>query len=213
VRKATQLFRCPNCQHWRCRECEDNSRLWLRCCQCGETARAVQWYWGQAKGRPHDLEHLPRLGTGRPLGSSKPIVESLMQFLEGYGIPLNTFGRHTTISPWAIRQARAGKRALSPRQEQLINRTLQRIQVGRLWLRRKSRQRWELEWVVPSWKISLDYIEPPPAYKPHCPMSALYCHGGVLPGSCPRLWNECVFNGKDWEAIEKIHQAYAQPKA
>src|SRR5262252_1061474 len=158
------------------------------------------------KGGPvKDWTTSPRLFTGRPPGASKPIAESLTQFLERYGIPLNAFSRYTRISAWAIRQARANKRPLSPRQEHLINRTMKRIQAGRLWLRRKSRQRWELEWVVPSWNISFDYIEPPPAYKPHCPMRLTHCQGGLLPGTCPRRWNECAMNGKDWEAIEKIH--------
>ena len=207
-----ELYRCPNCNHWRCRECDDQKGYQLRCCQCDEVAKAVQWYYGEAKGRPHDLARSPRLGTGRLSDLSRPIVESLMQFLNRYGIALNAFSRHTRISAWAIRQARANKRALSPRKELLINRTMQRIQAGRLWLRRKSRQRWELEWIVPSWNISLDYIEPPPAYKPRCPTGALYCAGGLLPGSCPRRWKECVMNGKDWEAIEKIHQAYGEEK-
>jgi|GEM_PF-6240756 len=207
-----QLLRCPNCQHWRCRNCEDNSRSRLHCCLCGDTALAVQWYRGEAMGRPHDLEHSPRLGTGRPPSASRPIAQNLMQFLERYGIPLNAFSRLTTISAWAIRLAEASKRALSPRQELLINLTIQRIQAGRLWLRRKSRQRWELEWVMPSWNISPDYIEPQIAYKPHCPMRLTHCHGGLLPGTCPRRWNECAMNGKDWEAIEKIHQAYGEEK-
>src|SRR5262249_58606988 len=123
-----QLFRCPNCQHWRCRECADNSAFWRTCCKCGGKARAVQWYRGEAKGRPHDLEHSPRLGTGRPPSASRPIAQNLMQFLERYGIPLNAFSRLTTISAWAIRLAEASKRALSPRQELLINLTMQRIQ-------------------------------------------------------------------------------------
>ena len=172
----------------------------------------MQWYRGQAKGRPHDLEHSPRLGTGRPLGASKPVAVSLMQFLNPYGIPLNAFSRHTTISAWAIRQARAGVRNLSVTQENLIKATIERVKDGRLWLRRKSRQRWELEWVMPSWNISPDYIEPQIAYKPHCPMRLTHCPGGLLPGSCPRRWKECVMNCKDWEAIEKIHQAYAEEK-
>ena len=191
-----ELYRCPNCNHWRCRECEDNSRLWLRCCQCGEVAKAAQWYHGEAKGRPHDLEHSPRLGTGKPPGASKAVVENLIQSLKRYSIPLNAFKRYARISPWAIRQAGASKRALSPRQELLINLTMQRIQAGKLWLRRKSRQRWELEW-----------IDPP--YKPYCAMKLSHCHGGLLPRSCPREWKECVFSGQDWEGIEKTHQAYA----
>src|SRR5215468_7121936 len=113
------------------------------------------------KGGPvKDWTTSPRLFTGRPPSASRPIAQNLMQFLERYGIPLNAFSRLTTISAWAIRLAKASKRALSPRQELLINLTIQRIQAGRLWLRRKSRQRWELEWVMPSWNISPDYIEP-----------------------------------------------------
>ena len=52
---------------------------------------------GEAKGRPHDVDLSPRLGTGRL---------SLVQFLERYGIPLNAFSRHTTISAWAIRRGK-----------------------------------------------------------------------------------------------------------
>src|SRR5215831_20440210 len=92
------LLRCPHCNHWRCHECEDNARLRLRCCQCGEVSLAGQWYRGEAKGRPHDLEHSPRLGTGRPPGASKFIVENLNQFLERYDIPLNAFCRFTSLS-------------------------------------------------------------------------------------------------------------------
>ena len=158
------------------------------------------------KGGPvKDWTTSPRLFTGRPPGASKPIAESLTQFLERYGIPLNAFSRYTRISAWAIRQARACKRALSPRQEFLINRTMQRIQAGKIWLRRKSRQRWELEYVLPSWRLSLDYIEPPAPYKQHCPMRLSHCQGGLLPGSCPRHWKECIFSGKDWEWVERVH--------
>ena len=194
-----QLFRCPNCNHWRCCECADNSAFWRTCCKCGGKARAVQWYRGEAKGRPHDLEHSPRLGTGRPPSASRPIVLSLMQFLNRYGIPLNAFKRHTTISAWAIRQARAGIRNLSVTQENLTKRTIERVKDGRLWLRRVTRQRWDLVW-----------IDPP--YKQRCAMKLNHCAGGLLPGSCPRRWNECAMNGKDWEAIEKIHQAYGEEK-
>jgi hypothetical protein len=205
-----ELLRCPHCNHWRCFECADNSGLWLTCCKCGGKALAVQWYRGQARGRPHDLEHSPRLGTGRPLGASKPIVKGLIQFLECYGIPLNAFSRHTTISAWAIRQARACKRALSPRQELLINLTMQRIQAGKIWLRRKTRQRWELEYVLPSWRLNPDYIEPPASYKRHCPMRLTHCQGGLLPGSCYRRWKECPMMQTDWEAVERIHEGQAK---
>src|SRR5215470_739095 len=193
------LLRCPNCNHWRCRNCEDNSRLRLHCCRCGQVALAVQWYRDQAKGRPHDLVHSPRLGTGRPLGASKPIVQSLMEFLDRYGIPLNAICRHGEISPWVIRQARAAVRSLSLTQENFIKATMNRIKDGRLWLRKVTRQRWDLEW-----------INPP--YKPRCAMKLSHCPGGVLPTSCPRRWNECVMNSADWEAIEKIHQAYGEEK-
>jgi hypothetical protein len=188
-----QLFRCPNCQHWRCRNCEDNSRLNLRCCKCGEVALALKWYMGEAKGRPHDLDHSPRLGTGRPPSASRPIVLGLMQFLDSYNIPLNAFSRHTTISAWAIRQARAGMRNLSVTQENLIKATMERIKGGRLWLRRVTRQRWELEWV-----------ETP--YNQSCGMKLSHCHGGLLPTSCPRQWKECILSGKDWKAIERVHR-------
>jgi len=194
-----QLFRCPNCQHWKCRDCDDQKAYQLRCCHCGEVALAVQWYRGEAKGRPHDLEHSPRLGTGRPLGASKAVVEDLMQFLQRYAIPLNAFQRHTTISAWAIRQTRDAVRSLSVTQENLTKATMERINDGRLWLRRVTRQRWELEW-----------IDPP--YKPRCAMKLSHCAGGLLPTSCPRHWNECLMNGKDWEAIEKVHQAYGEEK-
>jgi hypothetical protein len=194
-----QLFRCPNCQHWRCRDCDDQKGYRLRCCHCGEAALAVKWYMGEAKGRPHDLEYSPRLGTGRPAGASKAVAESLIQFLARYEISLNTFSRHTTISAWSIRQAKAGVRNLSVTQENLIKATMERIG-GRLWLRRVTRQRWELEWVNPP-------------YKPRCAMNLSHCRGGLLPRSCPREWKECVFSGQDWEGIEKIHQAYADKNA
>jgi hypothetical protein len=162
-----QVFRCPNSQHWKCRDCDDQKAYQLRCCQCDEAALAVKWYRGQAKGRPHDLDHSPRLGTGRPPGVSKPIVESLMQFLERHGIPLNAFSRHTEISAWGIRQARASVRSLSVTQENLIKATMERIKAGRIWLRRITRQRWDLEWV-----------ETP--YKQSCGMKLSHCQGGLL---------------------------------
>ena len=41
-----------------------------------------------------------------------------------------------------------------------------------------------------------------------CPMDSLNCHGGLLPRSCYRKWNECILNGKDWDVLEATHQAY-----
>ena len=41
-----------------------------------------------------------------------------------------------------------------------------------------------------------------------CPMDSLNCHGGLLPRSCYRKWNECILNGKDWDVVEATHQAY-----
>ena len=162
------------------------------CCQCGEVSLAGQWYRGEAKGRPHDLEHSPRLGTGRPPGASKFIVDNLNQFLECYDIPLNAFCRFTSLSPWAIRQARGALRPLPVITETLINATIKQISDGRVWLRRVSRQRCELEWVYPP-------------YKPSCPIHSWNCQGGLLPGSCPQHWKECTFSGKDWEWVERVH--------
>ena len=187
------LLRCPNCQHWRCRECGDNSRLRLRCCHCGEVSLVGQWYRGQAKGRPHDLEHSPRLGTGRPPGASKFIAENLNQFLERYDIPLNAFCRFTSLSAWAFRQARASVRPLPVMVEKLLAKTIEDIKGGKVWLRRVSRQRWDLE-----------YVYPP--YKPSCPKHSWNCQGGLLPGSCYRRWKECPMIQTDWEAVERIHE-------
>jgi hypothetical protein len=142
----------------------------------------------------------PRLGTGRPPGASRVITDRLIQFLERHTIPLNAFSRHTRISAWAIRQARAGIRSLPPIQEKLIDITLQRIQTGQFWLRRVSSQRWDLVCIYPPYKAS-------------CPTGALYCTGGVLPASCPRRWRECGFFVSDWEAAERIHKADAEQKA
>ena len=75
--------------------------------------------------------------------------------------------------------------------EKILARTIEDIKAGKVWLTRKTRQRWDLEWMNPP-------------YKPRCPMAALNCHGGLLPGSCYRKWNECILNGKDWETIDKI---------
>lgn len=141
----------------------------------------------------------PRLGTGRPPGASKAIAESLIRFCERHAIPLNAVSRQTKISPWAIRQARAGKRSLPPIQEKLIDVTIQRLQAGKFWLRRVNSQRWDFEW-----------INPP--YKPRCPAGALYCTGGLLPASCPKHWRECGFFGTDWEAVKKIHESDAGQK-
>jgi len=41
-----------------------------------------------------------------------------------------------------------------------------------------------------------------------CPMDSVNCHGGLLPRSCYRKWNECILNGKDWDVVEATHQAY-----
>ena len=153
------------------------------------------WTGGPVK----DWTTSARLFTGRPPSASKAIAESLMQFLGRYAIPLRAFSRHTWIAGEAIRQARVSKRSLSPRQETLIKATMERMQAGKIWLRRVTRQRWDLEW-----------INPP--YKPSCAMKLSHCHGGLLPGSCPRRWKECILNGKDWETIEEIHKANAEEK-
>jgi hypothetical protein len=117
--------------------------------------------------------------------------------LERYEIPLNAFSRRTTISAWAIRQGRAGVRSLSVTQENLIKVTTERIKAGRIWLRRKTRQRWDLEW-----------INPP--YRQSCAKNLSHCQGGLLPSSCPRNWAACGLSNTDWEAVEKIHQTYAE---
>jgi hypothetical protein len=39
-------------------------------------------------------------------------------------------------------------------------------------------------------------------------MNSVNCHGGLLPRSCYRKWNECILNGKDWDVMEATHQAY-----
>ena len=41
-----------------------------------------------------------------------------------------------------------------------------------------------------------------------CPVDSVNCHGGLLPRSCYRKWNECILNGKDWDVVEATHQAY-----
>src|SRR5262245_57726979 len=138
-----ELFRCPNCNHWRCFDCVDNPAVWLSCCKCGEKALAKDWFKAHRRGKPHDLDRPPRLGTGRPKDASKAVAESLMVFCKRYDIPLNAIGRHTNISPWAIRQARAGMRSLSRIKGALIEATMERIKSGNLWLRRVSRQRWD----------------------------------------------------------------------
>jgi len=139
----------------------------------------------------------PRLGTGRPPNASVTIAETLARFCDLYSISLNAFGRHTRISPWSIRQAKAGKRSLRRTSESLIKATMERLQSGKLWLRRISKQRCELEW-----------INPP--YKPHCPTGALYCTGGLLPASCPKRWKECLMNCTDWEIVERSHSEWTQ---
>ena len=120
------------------------------------------------KGGPvRDWTTSPRLYTGRPKGASKAIAETLIQFLERYEISLTAFSRHTEISAWAVRQAKASVRSLSPRQELLIRLTIERIQAGRLWVRRVSRQRFDLDWIYPT------------PYKPRCPTDALYMQAGL----------------------------------
>jgi hypothetical protein len=69
---------------------------------------------------------------------------------------------------------------------------MERIKTGRIWLHRKTRQRWDLEW-----------INPP--YKQRCAKNLSHCQGGLLPASCPRNWRECGLSGTDWGAVEKIH--------
>jgi hypothetical protein len=151
-----------------------------------ERSRLKPWRGGPVR----DWTTSPRLFTGRPKDASRPIAESLMQFLKRYEIPLNAFSRHTRISGWAIRQAKDGKRSLPVIAETLIKATMERIGAGKLWLRRVTKRRQDLVW-----------IQPP--YKPLCPRGALYCYG-VLPASCPRRFNECILSSNDWEAIEKF---------
>ena len=190
-----QLFRCPSCDHWRCFECVDNRPPWLICCRCGYQALPINWFQGHRKrGRPSDIS--PRFGTGRPSDASKVIAQKLVGFLDRYGIPLRAFGRLTRISPWAIRLAMAGKRSLPDFQERLIERTMAKLEQGKLWLRQTRRQRWDLVWLEPS------------PYQPNCPTTALYCRGGVLPGTCPKRWKECPLNGQNWANLEKLHEAY-----
>lgn len=145
-------------------------------------------------GPVRDYTTSPRLFTGRPKDASKAVALNLIQFLERYGIPLRAFTRHTEISGWAVRQAKAGVRSLSITQENLIKVTIERIKSGKLFLHRVGGPRWELEWITPP-------------YKAHCPTGALYCGGGILPGSCPKHWRECGLFSTDWEAVEKIHKA------
>lgn len=191
-----ELYRCPSCNHWRCRECTDRMALWLTCCKCRRESPVKDWYQRRRKGgRPHDLDKPLRFGSGRAPDASKALAESLTLFCKRYGIPLRAFGGHTRISPWAVRQAKAGKRSLPRIQETLIKATMQRIREGRFWLRRVSKQRWDL-------------VQINPPYRPSCPMSACYCTGALLPGDCPKLWNECPISGKNWQEIERIHQAH-----
>jgi hypothetical protein len=195
-----ELFRCPFCHHSRCFECHDRPAPWLTCCKCGRKALPVNWFQGHRKrGRPCDVS--PRLGTGRPTDASKLVAQKLTVFLDRHGIPLRSFGRLTRISPWAIRMAKAGKRSLSQIQENLIERTTEKLEGGQLWLRQTNRQKWDLVWLAP------------PGYKPHCPTTALYCRGGVLPGTCPKRWKECPLNAQNWGNLEKAHEAYLQYQA
>jgi hypothetical protein len=161
-----------------------------------ERARLKPWTHGPVRQGMTS----PRLGTGRPPNASKAIADKLIQFLVRHTIPLNAFSRHTRISAWAIRQARDGKRNLPPIQEKLIDVTIERLRSGKLWLRRVNSQRWDLEW-----------INPP--YKPSCPTGAVYCTGGLLPGSCPKRWRECALYASDWQAVAKIHKADVEQKA
>lgn len=145
-------------------------------------------------GPVRDYTTSPRLHTGRPRDASKAVALTLVQFLERYGIPLRAFTRHTEISGWAIRQGKAGVRSLPVTQENLTKVTIDRIKGGKLFLHRVGGQRWDLEWITPP-------------YKAHCPTGALYCGGGILPGSCPKHWRECGLFSTDWEAVEKIHKS------
>lgn len=143
-------------------------------------------------GPVRDYTTSPRLHTGRPRDASKAVALTQVQFLERYGIPLRAFTRHTEISGWAIRQGKAGVRSLSVTQDALIRVTMERILAGKVWLRRKGRQRWELEWVYPP-------------YKARRAMKLTHCKGGLLPQSCPRRWKESILSGQDWEAAEIFH--------
>lgn len=164
------------------------------------------------KGGPvHEWTTSPRLGNGRPKDASRVVVENAEQFCQRYGIPIKALCRYMRISDWAFRQARESVRPLPVIVEKLISKTIEEVKAGRIWLRRKSRQRWELERVTrSSWTLQPDRIEPPLAYRRNCPQNALYCAGAILPGDCPRRWKECGVFSTDWEEVEKIHRGYAE---
>ena len=171
-----------------------------------ERSRLKPWKGGPVR----DWTTSPRLFTGRPKDANKRIVEDAVSFCQRYHIPIRALCRHMATSEWAFRQARDSVRPLPPMVEKLLARTIEHIKAGKVWLRRKSRQSWELELVEESWNIRADRIEPPAVYVRHCPQNALYCLGGLLPGSCPRRWKECGFNSTDWEKVEGIHRARAE---
>jgi hypothetical protein len=160
-----------------------------------ERSRLEPWRDGPVR----DWTTSPRLFTGRPGDASKPIAERLMLFLDRYQYSSECVSRLTKISSWAIRQARDEVRSLPVINETLTRVTIERIEVGRLWLRRETERRRNLEWTNPP-------------YKSRCPTQSLTCHGGTLPGSCYRQWKVCPMSKTDWEAVEKIHEGYADRK-
>jgi len=154
-----------------------------------ERSRLKPWRGGPVR----DWATSPRLFTGRPGDASKRIVEEAERFCLRYQIGIRALCRHLAISVWAFRQARASVRPFPVMVEKLLTKTIEDIKGGKVWLRRVTRQRWDLE-----------YVYPP--YKPSYPMHSWNCQGGLLPGSCPRHWKECRMIETDWEAVGKIHQ-------
>jgi len=158
-----------------------------------ERSRLKPWRGGPVK----DWTTSPRLFTGRPGDASKKIVEEAESFCLQYHIGIRALCRHLVISAWAFRQARASVRPLPVMVEKLLTKTIEDIKGGKVWLRRVSRQRWDLE-----------YVYPP--YKPSCPVHSWNCQGGLLPGCCPRHWKECSMIQTGWEAVGRIHKRSTQ---
>jgi len=156
-----------------------------------ERSRLKPWKGGPVR----DWMTSPRLGTARPKDASKRIVEEAVSFCQRYHIPIRALCRHMAISEWAFRQARDSVRPLPVTVENLLAKTIERLKTGKIWLTRKTPQR-----------LDLEYVNSP--YKPKCPKQSLNCQGGLLPGSCPRLWKECILSGNDWDVVEAIHKAY-----
>ena len=154
-----------------------------------ERSRLRPWRGGPVK----NWTTSPRLFMRRRGDASKRIVEDAESFCLQYHIGIRALCRHLAISAWAFRQARASVRPLPVMVEKLLAKAIEDIKGGKLWLRRATRQRWDLE-----------YVYPP--YKPSCPKHSWNCQGGLLPGSCYRRWKECPMIQTDWEAVERIHE-------